>query len=235
MMELPFIFASGLLGASHCIGMCGPFAIVIGAAAPSARASLVRQVLYGCGRVFTYCGLGAAAGYAGLQFDKAGAQWVNATAILACAAGLFLVVQGLATAGVIKRRGRQGETVCTLAPLLRDFLASHRRRDVFLAGMFTGFLPCGLLYGMLALAAATGNVGRGLLVMGVFGLGTMPLMTLTGLSGILLRVTARQRLLRLAAWSVVLAGFITLGRGLVQLGAGSVSSAAASCPMCAQE
>ncbi len=235
MIELPFIFASGLLGASHCIGMCGPFALVIGATSPSPRDSLMRQALYGAGRVCTYCGLGAAAGYLGFRFDRAGAGFVNASALLACVAGGFLVYQGLATTGVIPRRAKKGETVCAAAPLFRTLLTSRRRTDVFAAGLFTGFLPCGLLYGMLALAAGTGSVGRGLLVMGVFGLGTMPLMTLTGVSGTLLRVAARQRLLHLAAWSVVIAGALTLGRGIHQLGANSVSSAAAACPMCRGE
>ena len=161
--------------------------------------------------------------------------FVNATALLACVAGGFLVYQGLAAAGVMKRRARGGETVCAAAPLFRNFLTSRRRTDVFMAGLFTGFLPCGLLYGMLALAAGTGSVGHGLIVMGVFGLGTLPLMTLTGLSGSLLRVTTRQRLLKLAAWSVVIAGVMTFARGIHQLGADSVTSAAAACPMCQHE
>ncbi|MFN9955521.1 MAG: sulfite exporter TauE/SafE family protein, partial [bacterium] len=32
MIELPFVFLSGLLGSGHCLGMCGPFALAIGAA-----------------------------------------------------------------------------------------------------------------------------------------------------------------------------------------------------------
>lgn len=234
MIELPFIFVSGLLGASHCIGMCGPFAIAIGASCSSPRDALTRQCLYGVGRVFTYSGLGAMAGYLGLRFDQAGTRFVNGTALLACTAGVFLVYQGLATAGVIRRRAAQGETICAAAPLLRNFLTSRRRADVFVAGLFTGFLPCGLLYGMLALAAGTGSVSAGLTVMGVFGLGTMPLMTLTGFGGSLLQITTRQKLLKLAAWSVVIAGLMTFGRGVYQLNATSVSSASAACPMCSQ-
>ena len=30
MTELPLVFLGGLLGSSHCIGMCGPLALALG-------------------------------------------------------------------------------------------------------------------------------------------------------------------------------------------------------------
>ena len=30
MIEWPLVFGSGLLGAAHCLGMCGPFALALG-------------------------------------------------------------------------------------------------------------------------------------------------------------------------------------------------------------
>ncbi len=234
MIELPFIFFSGLLGASHCIGMCGPFALVIGAASDSTKENVLRQILYGFGRIFTYCFLGATAGFVGQRFTTLGGPLVNASAVLAVVAGTFLIYQGLATAGVIRRRiGFKGsETGCTAAPIFRTFLTSRRRGHMFLAGLVTGFLPCGLLYGMLALAAGTGSLVSGLSVMSVFGLGTLPLMTATGVGGSLVSLAARKKLLAVAAWSVVMAGVITVGRGVNQWGATSVAEAAAACPMC---
>ncbi|MBL9125347.1 MAG: sulfite exporter TauE/SafE family protein, partial [Planctomycetaceae bacterium] len=37
MIELPLILIGGLLGSSHCVGMCGGFALWVGIGAPSAR------------------------------------------------------------------------------------------------------------------------------------------------------------------------------------------------------
>jgi hypothetical protein len=47
-------------------------------------------------------------------------------------------------------------------------------------GALWGWLPCGLVYSMLALALASGSPGNGALVMAGFGLGTLPAILLAG-------------------------------------------------------
>ena len=101
MIEWPFVFVSGLLGSAHCLGMCGPFALAIGSAAPAWRTNLARQLCYSAGRIFTYAVLGAAAAFVGLRMARAVEPWTNMPAILAIAAGAMLVVQGLLAAGVL--------------------------------------------------------------------------------------------------------------------------------------
>ena len=66
MIELPFVFLAGLLGSSHCVGMCGGFALTIGSAARLVRENLWRQTIYSAGRVFTYTWLGICAAYGGM-------------------------------------------------------------------------------------------------------------------------------------------------------------------------
>jgi sulfite exporter TauE/SafE len=102
--------------------------------------------------------------------------------------------------------------------------------EVFLAGLFTGLLPCGLLYGMLALAASTRDVVQGLVAMVAFGLGTVPAMAAAGLGGSLLGLAARRRLHSVAAWCLVLTGLISIARGVGHV---SFSQAPPSgCPFC---
>ena len=96
------------------------------------------------------------------------------------------------------------------ASLFGRILASAGLGNAFFAGVFTGFLPCGLVYAFLALASATQNIFAGWLTMLAFGLGTMPIMVLTGLGGGLLTFRARRRVFQIAGWCVVLAGVLSV-------------------------
>jgi hypothetical protein len=232
MTALPLIFIAGVLGSSHCIGMCGPFALTIGASATSWKANLAKQVLYTLGRVFTYSVLGALAGFGGLYLQRTVPALVNIAALLAVVAGLFLLYQGLLAARVIRRKTPNATGVpCLAGDFFGSFLKSPSLANVFLAGLFTGMLPCGLVYGFVALAASSGDMLLGAAIMGVFGLGTAPIMILTGCGGSLLSLATRKQLFRAAAWCVVLTGLVSIARGVgfVEIPGWTV---AAGCPMC---
>lgn len=215
MIELPLILVAGVLGSSHCVGMCGGFALTIGGSSPDSRSNLRRQVVYSAGRLFTYATLGAVTGFGGLKLASAASHLINIPSVLATVAGGFLLYQGLAAAGVLKRKPKPaGDLPCLGAIPFASLLTSPTLMHAFLAGLFTGLLPCGLLYGMLSLAASTQNVFWGMTVMAVFGAGTIPVMVLTGYSGSLLSLVARRHIYYWAAWCVVLTGCITMARGL---------------------
>lgn len=232
MIEWPLLVASGLLGSAHCLGMCGPFALAIGANARSPAANLRRQLAYSIGRIFTYAVLGATAGFLGTQAAERAADWTNLPAVLAITAGVILAFQGLLAAGVLPKRGIAGHAFCPGASAFRGLLTSQGSLDVFLAGIFTGFLPCGLLYGMLALAASTAGIATGLATMVAFGLGTVPAMAAAGLGGSLLGLAARRRLHAVAAWCLVLTGLVSIGRGAGYLSL--TGEEPAGCPLCEQ-
>ncbi|MCA9000262.1 MAG: sulfite exporter TauE/SafE family protein, partial [Planctomycetaceae bacterium] len=99
-MEWSLVFLGGLAGSSHCIGMCGGFAMLIGLGAKTVRQNLFAQLMYSLGRIFTYAVIGGAAGFLGSRLGDQLSGWVSLPAILSVAAGLVLIVQGLATAGV---------------------------------------------------------------------------------------------------------------------------------------
>lgn len=207
-------FIGGLLGSTHCVGMCGPFAAVIGLRAKSFGASLRAQLLYSAGRILTYAVLGGISGFAGKRLASAAPQLVNVPAILCLLAGVLLVREGLAATGLWPRRiGGGSGGGCLLGPMFGALLRMPGARNTFAAGVFTGMLPCGLLYAYVALAAGTGDLIGGSLLMIVFGLGTVPLMTLAGCGAGLLSATAQQRLWRVAGWAVVMTGALTVARG----------------------
>ena len=233
MSELPLIALGGLLGSSHCLGMCGPFAITIGLGTGGWWSGLARQLAYSFGRIFTYSCAGALVGYGGLRLAGRGDSFGYLQAAFCVFAGMLLIVQGLASLHLLPRFvAHKGPNLACGA--LRNFgglLRSRRLTHVFLAGLFTGFLPCGLVYAYLALAASTADLFHGLATMAVFGTGTMPAMVLVGAGGQLLSLAVRRRLFQVAAICVILTGVLTIDRG-----ARAWSQAASenrTCPYCA--
>ena len=130
MWELGFVFVSGALGSAHCIGMCGPFAIAIGAGSDNWKHNGVRQMTYTLGRVCTYAFLGALAGYGGWSLAERTPWLQRAPAVLAIVAGVFLIVQGLFTLGWLRwpSRWRKGNPKGTVAPPRRCLASSSDSR-----------------------------------------------------------------------------------------------------------
>lgn len=229
--EWPLLVVSGMVGAAHCLGMCGPFALAIGAAATDWRTNLRRQLAYSAGRIFTYAVLGATAGFAAARLAVSLPAWTNLPAALAISAGLLLLWQGLLAAGVMQRRGIRGTTVCPGGGALRSLLAANGLVDVFVAGLFTGLLPCGLLYGMLAYAASRHDVIVGMISMTAFGAGTIPAMVVAGLGGSALTAAGRRRMHTVAAWCLVVTGLVSIMRGASYVTL--PGSEPSGCPFCA--
>jgi uncharacterized protein len=233
--QLLLILCSGALGSAHCVGMCGGFAAMVGMPARSPRAVIARQLAYSAGRITTYSMLGALAGYAGTRLAKSAClpAIVNVVAMMTIVCGLFLVFEGCGAAGwriFPRRRNNSGFHPCLSTGLLSAFLKTPGLHQAFLAGFSTGFLPCGLVYGFLALAAAECDPLRGAGVMLAFGLGTVPLMVLAGVGSAALTVAVRRKVLRLAAVCVVITGVLTVYRGCGFLGTTSPEST--TCPFC---
>jgi sulfite exporter TauE/SafE len=229
MIEWPLVLLAGVLGSAHCVGMCGGFALTIGVGSPGLAANLVRQAAYTAGRLFTYGTLGLAAAYGGARLGQLAPALLNIPAALSLAAGGLLVYQGLVSTGLWSRRVIRGSSPCLAGTFLGPFLAAPGGTGAFLAGLFTGLLPCGLLYGMVTLAAATQDLLLGWTTMIVFGLGTAPLMLLAGCGVPLLSLAARRKLHWLAAWSVLATGAISVARGVAFL---TLFGGAAHCPLC---
>lgn len=238
MTDLPLIFLGGLLGSSHCIGMCGPLALALGVQSGRLQANLGRQLLFSAGRIFTYGFLGAMAGATGWWLAERPQTLVNVQSALSILAGVVLVWLGLATAGVLPRRigehwGGQwlSSASCAAAGWFKTLLTAPGAASALLAGVFTGFIPCGLVYAFVVYAASSGDVVRGWATMVAFGLGTVPLMVLAGCGGTLLSLAARTRVLRIAAWCVVATGLISVARGAGYLEL-VANAAPAGCPFC---
>lgn len=238
MIELAMIACAGLLGSSHCVGMCGGFALTVGLDSRSWLENLGRQLSYSAGRAFCYAGLGGIVAVGGAQLGTSNLLWGQLPALLSVVAGAVLVWQGLLAAGVrllpqSQRHGVLAKLFCPAGATFGSILRAPGYASRFVAGVLTGFLPCGLLYGFLALAASTGDMLSGMAVMSAFALGTVPLMVVTGVGSGGLGLAGRRRMLRIAAWCVVATGLLTVSRGVAAVRFDGTSERPL-CPVCVE-
>jgi len=171
------------------------------------------------------------AGFCGARLVRIVPTLVNIPAALAIVAGTLLVVQGLKATGFFRRKGIGPATSpCLAAGLLGQFLRQPGASGAFLAGLLTGLMPCGLLYGILALAMSTHSIVLGATTLVVFGMGTAPAMMLAGVSGRLMGLATRRWLYAAAAWCLILTGLVSVVRGVSFIAVGD--EPVARCTLC---
>ncbi|HUJ01748.1 MAG TPA: sulfite exporter TauE/SafE family protein, partial [Usitatibacter sp.] len=147
-------FAAGLLGGVHCIGMCGG---IVGTLALEARGpALARQLAYNLGRIGSYACAGAIAGFAG-SLAYAGGAWLSAQSVMFLLANAVMILLGLYVAGwsrVVLAVESAGRPLWRrIEPIARRMLPIDSTAKALGAGIAWGWLPCGLVYSMLVLAA----------------------------------------------------------------------------------
>lgn len=187
----------GLLGSTHCVTMCG------GLTSTLCRGPLRHSFAFHAARVVTYALLGGLVAAAG--------TWPTAIAPLRFGlrvlAALCLLTVGLHLAGLpssIAVLESLGAPVWRrIAPLARRFVPLRSTNGAAIAGALWAFVPCGLLYGALILAASAGSFLDGAATMLSFALGTLP--ALVGVAVLAQRITRASPWLRRTAGALVLA------------------------------
>lgn len=208
------VFLIGLLGGVHCVGMCGGIVSALtvqvrlpGQSSP-ARREWPLHLAYNLGRIGSYTAAGAAMGAigtVGMLFNDV----LPVQLALYVAANLMLVALGLYLTGFTRALSgveRFGQRLwARIQPLTRRFLPARSVAQAFPLGAMWGFLPCGLVYSVLATALVTGSAERGAALMLAFGLGTLPNLLLAGMLLTRLRDVVRNQAVRTGAGLVVLA------------------------------
>ncbi len=241
-------FLLGLAGSfTHCVGMCSGVMLLLGR---SRDVTGWRMLLLHGGRITTYAVLGSLAGALGYTLAAAAglhhhgasahdqapvlpslASWQGALAMAGAVAALYMALALVGRApspeiilarvtrwwGSTARRVTRKSAVTCQAPsgrLARDDF------QIFLAGLFWGLLPCGLVLAGLLLAAAAGSPWAGALTMLAFGLGTLPIGLGVGWTAGRIKPSPRwiARLRPLAAAIILLFGAQMALRGLAAWG-----------------
>lgn len=173
--------AAGFLGSPHCLGMCGGIVTAFGMSLQqlSATQRWRLTITYHVGRLLSYASLGLLIGWVGSAALAPLAQTFWPRGLVAA----VLVVIGLSMLGLplLNALERLGLRLWqALAPLRKRLFPLNTLPRALGAGLLWGLLPCGLVYGALLLAATGGTAMSGAGLMLLFGLGTLPMLLLTG-------------------------------------------------------
>ena len=165
---------TGLAGSAHCLGMCGGILGALGVGQGAGVAGFARLVTMNLGRALSYALAGALVGFLGGAvsglFPQGGPVALRALGgLLVCAIGVQLLL-GWRLLVPLERGGARLWRYMT--PWLRGLLPVRNAKRALAVGMLWGWIPCGLVYAELAVAATGGGAITGALIMLCFGLGT---------------------------------------------------------------
>jgi sulfite exporter TauE/SafE len=210
MVLTAFIF--GLLSSLHCIGMCGPIALMLPLDRNNPTKKAFQIVLYHTGRLTAYASIGFVFGLMGKGFFMAGMQ--QQLSLFIGVAMIFMVLvpeKRLANYNFSK-------PIFKILSKVKTKLGNQFRKKspkaIFTIGLLNGFLPCGLVYVALFGAIAMQSARYGILYMILFGLGTIPLMTSVLYLNTFLTLSIRNKIQKAIPYAGVCIGILFILRGL---------------------
>lgn len=205
-------FFLGIISSLHCIGMCGPIALLLPVDRANSSRKALQILLYHLGRLTAYGVLGFVFGLLGRGFYLAGMQQQ-----LSIVVGILMIAIALIPEKVFARYNFSQPVYRAIAAVKSHLGQQFKRKSpdaLFTIGLLNGFLPCGMVYaalfGALAMPRLTESVGYMLL----YGLGTIPLMSLVVYAQSWFTVPVRQRLQQLIPVVAVGIGILFIVRGM---------------------
>ena len=211
--------AAGFLGSAHCLGMCAGISgmVAVNASAKSLSRTLPLAIAYNLGRAVSYTALGALVALFGDTMVSALPALAGPVRLLG---GVLIILVGLQVAfrwQLLAPVESAGLALWSrIAPAAGRLLPVTTIPRAIALGLLWGFIPCGLVYSMLLVAAASASVATGAATMLAFGIGTMPAMLMTGLGALSLASFA-GRVRVFAGLLIVLLGLLTIGFPLTSL------------------
>ena len=161
----------GWAGGPHCLIMCGAPCTII-AQTPAARSAAVSIAWFQLGRLLSYAAMGtlAAAAMQGLGWLTSYSAALRPVWSMfhgfALGLGLWLLLRGQLPLWA----QTMGRYTWQRIQAIATRLGPTRTSIPLISGLFWGFLPCGLLYSALVVAALSAQPWQGALVMATFAL-----------------------------------------------------------------
>ncbi|MDO6517360.1 sulfite exporter TauE/SafE family protein [Zobellia galactanivorans] len=202
----------GLMGSLHCVGMCGPIAFMLPVDRSNEFKKFGQIFIYHLGRLLAYGIIGVVFGLLGKGLSIFGMQQKLSIII-----GVLMILVILIPYKTFNKYNLS-KPIYKMVSKVKNRLGKELKKkspDTFLTiGFLNGFLPCGLVYMALFGAIAMGNAVQGGLYMMLFGLGTLPLMTVAIYFSGLLKGGIRQKVRKAIPVFVVIIGLLFILRGL---------------------
>ncbi|TDE30407.1 sulfite exporter TauE/SafE family protein [Flavobacterium ranwuense] len=210
MLYTAFIF--GLISSFHCIGMCGPIAMMLPVDRNNSTKKVFQISTYHLGRLTAYATIGFVFGLLGKGFFMAGIQQKLSLFI-----GIAMIVIVLVPEKVFAQHNFS-KPIFKLISKIKTALGSEFKnksyKSIFTIGLLNGFLPCGMVYVALFGAIAMQSASFGILYMILFGLGTVPMMTSVVYINSFLTAPIRNKIQKVIPYVAVVIGILFVLRGL---------------------
>ncbi|MEL1255540.1 sulfite exporter TauE/SafE family protein [Flavobacterium sp. DGU38] len=205
-------FILGLISSLHCVGMCGPIAMMLPVDHQNEAKKVTQIITYHLGRLTAYATIGLIFGLLGRGFFLAGLQQSMSIFI-----GLAMIAAVLIPERIFSKYNFS-KPVYKIISNIKSTLGSQFKKksykSLFTIGLLNGFLPCGMVYVALFGAIAMQSASFGILYMLLFGLGTMPLMTIVVYLHSLLKLPFRNKIQKAIPYVAVVIGILFILRGL---------------------
>lgn len=205
-------FILGLISSFHCIGMCGPIAMMLPVDHQNEAKKVTQILTYHLGRLTAYTTIGLIFGLLGRGFFLAGLQQ-NMSILI----GVAMIIVVLIPEKVFSRYNFSKpvyKVISKIKSSLGNQFKNRSYKSLFTIGLLNGFLPCGMVYVALFGAIAMQSAGLGILYMLLFGLGTMPLMTIIVYIHSLIQLPFRNKIQKAIPYVAVTIGVLFILRGL---------------------
>lgn len=200
-------FILGFTGSLHCVGMCGPIAMIVGGKAQ--QHVIVYRLLYNFGRTLTYVAMGIVVGLLGKII-----QWGSVQGKISIGVGVLILLLLAIPKVQTYFLPSLSKVVLRLKQSFGRQLQSKKFSAALVTGIFNGFLPCGLVYAALAIALVQSNLSGSAMAMALFGLGTIPAMLMAAYSWQVIRKVVPWSFQRIQTVMLVLVAVLMIWRGL---------------------
>ncbi len=202
----------GIISSFHCVGMCGPIAMMLPVDHKNQVKKNLQIATYHIGRLTAYAILGFSFGILGRGFYFAGIQQYISIIV-----GILMIVIVIIPKKTFVKYN-YSKPVYKLISKIKSSLGNQFKKKsfdaLFTIGLFNGFLPCGLVYAALFGAIAMQNIALSTSYMFLFGLGTIPLMTAVVYFSEVLKFPIRSKMQKIIPVITIIIGTLFILRGL---------------------
>lgn len=210
MLYTAFIF--GLISSLHCIGMCGPIAMMLPVERDKPAKKVTQIITYHVGRLTAYGIIGLIFGLVGKGFFLAGIQQNLSIFIgIMIITVVLLPEKSFANYNFSKPIFR---IISKVKQQLGSQFKNKSYKSLFTIGLLNGFLPCGMVYVALFGSIAMQSASLGVFYMILFGLGTVPMMSAVVYMNSFITLPIRNKIQKAIPYVAVLIGILFILRGL---------------------
>jgi sulfite exporter TauE/SafE len=202
----------GLVSSLHCIGMCGPIALMLPVDRQNQTKKTTQIILYHLGRLLSYGTLGLIFGFIGRGLYLAGIQQY-----LSIIVGVIIISVAIIPERIFARYNFS-KPIYKIVSYVKSSIGIQLKKKSYFTflslGIFNALLPCAMVYVALFGALAMQNPLQGGLYMVLYGIGTMPLMSLIVFFSSFIKQTFGSQLTKIIPVVTVCIGLLFVLRGL---------------------